>query len=167
MENLQRLKARHREIARLLVAGRTVTEISKILNMTITALNGITKTPLFQQLYGNLTLEADANAVDIRKRINELLPKAIEVSADILDRTDVELSLKQKTAWDILDRGGFGATKAVVFDGNITSSVEDLADSDIVQLVKDLDAKLAILTNTPTAGKELAVEASTQPAVSK
>lgn len=154
MSTLQKLKARHREIARLLITGVTETDIAQKLGMSPEGVRHATRSPLFQQLFGELTAEADSEITKFRKELIGLLPDALAVQKNILTNAQIEVSLKQKSAWDVFDRVGIVAPKEVHFEGNITHSTEELSDADLLNQIEQVNEQLKSLTTEETPREE-------------
>jgi len=55
----------------------------------------------------------DASSVDVAKRIQEMLPEALEVLDTILKNENASASVRTNIAQDLLDRGGHGAPKVI------------------------------------------------------
>lgn len=161
---LQKLKARHRELARVLVAGATVKQAATRFGMSEEGVRAIVRSTLFQQLYGELSCEADEQAINVKKQLQELLPDAAGVLRTALSAKDIDESLRVKVAWDILDRGGLVATKEIHLE---TSTAEQFSDVEIADQIKELDAKLKFLAGEGEVSEDRAQsEATERPAVS-
>lgn len=121
---------RHREILRRLVAGDRQVDIAHSLDMTEARLSVICNSPAFQHELRRLSAGADASAMDVNARIQELSHDAITIMENaILDRAgSVPIKLKVDVAKDVLDRAGFGAVRKLqVTDVHLTKDdIEDL-----------------------------------------
>ena len=109
--DLKKLKDQHREIARLLIAGHTNIQVSRLLGLTPVAIRLIRNSALFQSLMAELTKEADSEAVSFATRIKELKEISLDVIEETLDSDEIDQALKTKTAFDILNRKTDGYQK--------------------------------------------------------
>jgi hypothetical protein len=129
---------RHREIIRRLALGQKNVDIAKALGITEVSVSQVKNSPIVQEQLKAMMDKMDSEAVDVGKRIHEMAPKALDVLESVLnDEEDtVPLSIKVKTAHDILDRAGHAAIKQInanVMHGHFNA--DDLAE--IRQLAKD------------------------------
>ena len=102
---------KHHEVIRLIVLGKTNVEIAKLLGCTKENISTIRNEPLVQAQVASLTSQADAEIVDIAKRISEIAPKAIDKLEQVLDSSETNAALQVTVARDLLDRAGHGAVK--------------------------------------------------------
>lgn len=102
---------KHHEVIRLIVLGKTNVEIARLLGCTKENISTIRNEPLVQAQVASLTSQADAEIVDITKRIAEIAPKAIDKLEQVLDSTETNAALQVTVARDLLDRAGHGAVK--------------------------------------------------------
>lgn len=129
---------RHKEIARRIALGQKNTEIALALGVTEQSISQVRNSPVVQEKTADLQAQMDGVAIDVGKRIRELAPLALKTLENILtDEEDtIPLSLKFKTATDLLDRAGHSAIRKVqgnVLHGHFTK--DDLEE--IKQLARD------------------------------
>lgn len=127
---------RHHDIARRIALGQTNKQIAEALGVTTVMVSTVRNSPVVKEKTAELVTQMDSGAVDIGKRIREMAPQALKVLQGVLDDTEntVPLSLKVKTAHDILDRAGHAAIKTVNanvlhghFDANDLAEIKQLA----------------------------------------
>jgi len=111
---LQFMWERHHEMARRLVAGDKPGDICRDMNITPSRFSIIRRSPIFEQYLNSLSIQATNSAVDVRTRISECSPKAMEVLEEVLSpigKEKFDARLRVKVAHDMLDRDGFGAVQ--------------------------------------------------------
>lgn len=111
--NIQHMWALHHEICRLDLLGMKGVEIAKTLNITPATVSNCLNSPIVKQRTAVLRAARDASSLDVAKRIQELLPEALEVMEDILTNENASASVRANIAQDLLDRGGFAPPKVV------------------------------------------------------
>jgi hypothetical protein len=105
---LETLKTRHHEIARLLAAGITDTEVSKIMSVSLSTLSTLRRAPAFEALLLQYMAMRDERAIDLGVKIAQVAEKALEKVGELLDQPAAALDgdLLRKVATDLLDRAG-------------------------------------------------------------
>lgn len=115
--SIERLKERHFEIMRRLVAGELQTDIAASLGMTNSWISIVIASPVFQAELEKLRAVANAEACDVGSRITKLAPDAMAVLERAIRAKGVEqqLSTMQQVsvARDVLDRAGHGKPQAL------------------------------------------------------
>jgi len=98
----------HKEIARRIVLGQKNTVIAQALGCTPQLVSMVRNSPVVKEHTEIMQGAADADCVDVARRISEMAPKALDVLEEILDDRDqnASLALKLKAAESILDRSG-------------------------------------------------------------
>lgn len=126
--SVQRLRAAHHKIARLLAAGTKQTEIATLCAVTPATVQNLSKDPAFQSLVQFYAEREDARFDDVRGKLKDLSYDAVAELHDRVVGAPDELS--DKALLDIaqlgLDRTGHGPSSNV----NVSSlklSPEDLA----------------------------------------
>jgi hypothetical protein len=99
---------RHKEIARMQVAGMKPIEISKKLGMTPCRMSIIMNSPVYIKYIGGLSKDRNDLAFDMRKELMECAVSGVPILKRIMTEGDTSKSLKAKIAQDFLDRTGFG-----------------------------------------------------------
>lgn len=102
---LNRLQARHREIARLTFDGMKATDIAEKVGVSVHNIYQLQKEPLFKQAVSRLYDDSDKKSIDVKKRLAELAISAVEVLDTTLQSKNEGLSFK--AAQDILNRSGY------------------------------------------------------------
>jgi hypothetical protein len=116
---------RHREMARRLVAGDRPSDIADSMGITKSRFSIICNSPIFFQYVGELSQKTDVSIVDMRNRIVNNAPKALEILEDVLknETGKFDAKLKVKVAQDMLDRGDLGAVhKSMAITTTLTES---------------------------------------------
>lgn len=132
---LQKLKAIHREIARLLVAGMPVPKIAEHLGISRGTIYTLKKSPMWCSLFGELSAEADKNIVNFEERVQFARDLGLERITEVLEvNADVGKALQIKSAFDVLDRGGQGykvPDKIVENTINFQMNFNEMSDADL------------------------------------
>lgn len=113
--DLKRLQSRHREILRLAHTGLPHVQIAEQLGITAESVSRTVNSELGAQQLEVLEQGADLEAIDVKGRIDALQLPALDLLEKVLsgDIEEASVSLRVKTAQDMLDRGGNGAVKRV------------------------------------------------------
>lgn len=123
---IEKIHFRHREILRRLCAGQKNVDIAREMNIGVQAVANVSSSPLAQQELERLNRLADLSAIDVKKKIHELTPKALLLLEEVLGgevvvggvKSPVKPSDRIKAAFDVLDRAGYGAVKQHVVSTN-------------------------------------------------
>lgn len=108
---LDEIKARHREIARLVVEGKTPAQIAYDMKMHIATVSALIKDPLFRAHIDRLNDSVDVAVIDVRAELVKKQEPALAVYDDILKNDGVPFAVQLNAAKDILDRTGFAVVK--------------------------------------------------------
>ena len=105
----------HREIARRITLGQKNTVIAEALNCTKEMVSLVRNSPVVMEHSEIMQGAADAETVDVAKRIQDLAPKSLDVLKDILEDKDdrASLALRAKVAESLLDRAGHSKIQKV------------------------------------------------------
>ncbi len=105
---LKAIQTQHREIARLKFAGRKPVEIATMTGFAISTVRGILADPLCKAYIAQLNDVADAEIIDVRKRMIKMNHMALDRLEDILDPNsdNIPYPVIAKVAMDNLDRTG-------------------------------------------------------------
>ncbi len=108
---------RHRALMRRLIAGMTLSKAAEDIGFTVSRASLIVKSPLFQAEMKRYALEIQRTVVqtegqqtDLHKRIEEEAGKSLDKVVELRDKATSE-RVQQISAFDILDRAGYGAKK--------------------------------------------------------
>jgi len=98
----------HKEIARRIVLGQKNNVIAEALNCSYQLVSNVRNSPVIKEHTEIMQGAADAECVDVARRITEMAPAALDVLETILTEKEgqASLALKLKTAESILDRAG-------------------------------------------------------------
>ena len=119
---LQHMWERHKEMARRLVAGDKPGVICQEMGITPGRFSIICNSPIFSQHVNSLSEKANFSVSDIRERIFNNAPKALDILEDVMENKaqKYDAKLQVKVARDMLDRGGLGTvqkTEVMVLTG--------------------------------------------------
>lgn len=103
----------HHEICRLALLGMKHVEIASTLGVTPATVSYTLNSELVKKQMMIMRGARDASSVDVAKRIQEMLPEALEVLDTILKNENASASVRSNIAQDLLDRGGHGAPKVI------------------------------------------------------
>jgi len=109
---------RHKEVARLLLAGQRPIDISRRLGYTSAWLSTMMNSPVFKDYMSKLSSAKDDKAMDIREQIREGAQVGVSELLKIINGEDqyaegVSVQQKIKVAQDFLDREGHGKVTKV------------------------------------------------------
>jgi len=144
---IQALYPRHRSMARYVVAGATNTDLCEIFGMTPSMITKIIHAPCFEAEVDRLRERVDDEVVaDIRADLAKLGPRAVEVLDEQLNYIGMPEQIKQRAAFDVLDRLGYGDKKPgaggnrsltlVKVDKIVQNTTKEDLQSDVLELVK-------------------------------
>ena len=108
---LSSLKTRHREIARLMLLGKSNNEISELIGISPTRISQIKSDPMFRGYLASLEERCDRQVMDVRQRLANLSHEALDVVEELLK--DDKSSIQLAAAKDILDRAGYKPVEKV------------------------------------------------------
>lgn len=94
------------------MVGQSTEAIADTLGIKPVTVRNVLNSPLVKGHIAYLNDKADETAVDIRTRIVQLAPNAVDVLENIMNSGSETGRLKAAT--DILDRGGYGAVQKSV-----------------------------------------------------
>lgn len=130
-------------MARAMVAGGlTPGQLAAAYGFTPGQVTRIINSPMFICELDRLEGRAEEIAVEIREDIKKLAERAVEVLDDQLHKQGIAENVKQRAAFDVLDRAGYGAReKKPSGDKNLTiirADVVNLTDKELKDEVMDL-----------------------------
>jgi len=137
---IRALYPRHRSIARYVVAGATAGEISDIFGLTPGQVTRIINAPCFLEECNRLRNRVDDEIIaDIRADLASLAPRAVEVLDEQMNYPGVPEAIKQKAAFDVLDRCGYGDKKPGAGGAKHLTliKVEQNIKNDSIETIKD------------------------------
>lgn len=136
---LQHMWERQKEIARLLVAGKTQKEIGDMLKISQTRMSIICNSPIFKDHVDELSRRRDIEAVDVQETIERASQDAVQFLHRVL-RGEVDqasTNTKVKVAQDFLDRGGYGKT-SIQRNENVNITLNASKIEELKQRRKDM-----------------------------
>lgn len=146
--SVERLKTRHHEIARLMAAGLTDTEVAETMAVSMPHLNLLKRSPAFQQLLFTYMSIRDQSAIDMGVRIKQAASLSLEKLTEKLaetDSTELPLDVLRRTTTDLLDRAGHSpVSKTLQLTGAL--SPQDIDD------IKALHRPVLAVGTPPTEG---------------
>ena len=102
----KQIKARHREIARMIFQGQTPKQIASQLEMATGTITQLQRDPLFKAHLATLEDNADEDVLQVRKILSSTSVRAAQVLNDIITFREAPPSVIVSAAKDILDRTG-------------------------------------------------------------
>lgn len=139
---IQNLWPHHRSMARSMVAaGLTPSQLADAYGFTLGQITRIINSPMFRVEVARLEGMADEVAIDVREDIRKLAERAIEVLDDQLNKQGIPENVRQKAAFDVLDRAGYGAKDKSPTKGDINLTqinIGQLSDKELKNEVMDL-----------------------------
>jgi len=123
----------HNEIARRILLGQKNVVIAEALECSPQTISLVRNSPVVQDKLALMQGAADANAVDVSKRIQEMAPEALDVLQEVLRaKEEASMALRAKVAESILDRAGHSAVRTVRTEG-----IHAHLSSDDLQKIKE------------------------------
>jgi len=108
---IQEMWSLHHEIKRMLLLGMKHVDIAAELGISPVTVSYTANSTIVKRELDLMQGARDMDAVDIGKRIQGLLPKAVDRLEKILDSNVEAVALR--ACQDVLDRGGHGAVQKV------------------------------------------------------
>lgn len=104
---------RHKQIARLLLQGKTLVEVAKEMKYSPVWISVVSNSPVFKKYLESLRGRVELGITDIRTEINNGASKSVGLLIKLMDDPQTNSQTKAKIAHDFLDRAGFGAVKTI------------------------------------------------------
>ena len=126
-------------MARAVIAGMRPSELAQIYGYTPSHITRIINSPAFLLEVSRLEEDADDKATDVRSDIKKMAKRAVEVLDEQLNRPGIGEKTKQRAAFDILDRAGFGS-KPGKYPGGTTinlTKIEKIVNEARPETLKD------------------------------
>lgn len=115
------------EIVRRHFLGYTMKEISESVGVSVHIAKQVLNSSFGKSLAQSMQARANSKVIDVRSRLQEMLPDALSVVENTLKSDDVRVAVRLKAAQDLLDRAGYGAVKQVdVRSTNLSVTPEQL-----------------------------------------
>ena len=108
---LQQIRPHHRSMARLFALGHTPGEVAEITGFSPSWISVVSGSPLFQVEVERVTAMTEYKDVNTKRELKELAVVAVEQLARNLHDPKTDRKLATATAFDVLDRTGFGKRK--------------------------------------------------------
>jgi len=134
----------HRSMARSIVAaGLTPTQLAETYGFSQGQITRIINSPMFKLELARLEKEADELAVDVRADLKRMAVRAVEILDEQMNKVGVEEKTKQKAAFGVLDRAGYGKKDRPISTGDINIhntqvNIAKLSDKELRDNVMDL-----------------------------
>ena len=124
----------HHEILRRVFLGQKAPVIARILGITTQTVSNTINSDLGKQILERMHEKGEDSVVDVKKRILEHAPEALNVVIDTMKDEQEDSKLRTKLAQDILDRAGLGAPRKI--EGEVTHAL--FGDADVLEMQKRL-----------------------------
>jgi len=136
------LRPWHKSMARMMVAGGLRPgELAEIFGMSASQVSIITNSPLFVAERQRLEALAEYEAVDVRQELEMRHGIAVQVIDEALTSRATDPTIKRRvgTAFDILDRTGFGKTQEVQRHLHLHAhkEVKEMKDEELEEEIMD------------------------------
>jgi len=133
----------HQEIARLLVLGFKNVEIAKKLNCSKSTISNVRNSEVVKEHIAMLQGVRNAEVIDIVDDIKKFAPTCVnllkEVVKNEVEGAGADITLRSRTAENLLDRAGYAAPKAITVD---TSHIHTfMTKEDLNEIVKVAKAR--------------------------
>jgi len=126
--SLKQLRARHLQIARMIVAGVSMVQIAKSLDITVQTVSNLKNSPAFMALLGELNEVADKDFLQIGTRMRQLAMLGLDSLQQKVLEGEVSPEFIQDVVDDMLDRSGHPkVTETVTKTSHFSANATDLA----------------------------------------
>lgn len=142
---VERLKPRHHEIARLMASGQKESEIAGLMQVSLSHLHRLKRSPAFQHLLAYYMAERDVTVLTMRDRLEHAASLGLDRVMERLEDDEAPIPINQlkDIAFGLLDRAGFNpTTKIAAVSATVTPA-------DMAKLKEVRDAARAAATRVP------------------
>lgn len=132
-------------MARYVAVGVPNHELALQFGMTESQITRIVNSPVFIAEVQRLTDQIDEEVVDIRKDLERMAPRAVEVLDEQLNYPGTDDKVRQRAAFDVLDRCGHGVNKPnqggnrsltlVKIDKIVNNTTKEEIKDDVLELI--------------------------------
>lgn len=125
----------------MVAAGLTPGQLADAYGFTHGQITRIINSPMFRAEVARLEGKADEVAIDVREDIRQLAERAIEVLDDQLNKKGIPEPIRQRAAFDVLDRAGYGSKEKKPGGNSINLTqinIGELSDKQLKDEVMDL-----------------------------
>lgn len=144
----QNLWEHHHEILNLLSMGLRPKDIAERLNITVATVSNIRNSTLGREKLKLLRVARDAEAINVRAEIEQLVPAALQVYKKILEQEGTPDRLMKDVADTVVkDLGGHAAPKKV------EASISHLFDGDSIEEFKQRGKAAALAAGIIVEGE--------------
>ena len=123
----------HRNMARMFAQGMEPGEVAQATGFSNSQISKILGSPLFQVELERITAIVEYEDIKVSKEIKQLAKRATEVLAENLYGAEIDRRLKTASAFDILDRAGYGK--------KVEQKAQDHRHLHLHKVVKEMDQK--------------------------
>ena len=125
------------------MAGTTPLQLAEIFGFTPGHISRILQSPLFEAEVARLEAQADMDAVDIGGDLRRMAARCLEILDENLHKNNgISRELQTKTAFDVLDRAGFGKkeqpAKHLHLHAHEVRKVEEMSKEELYEDIIDL-----------------------------
>lgn len=121
--DIKELWAKHHEITRQVVLGRTNVDIAESIGCTPQTVSNVRNSPLAKAKIEEMSEQRDAEAISIAQRIEEFAPVALDLLEQIISGNipEASIALRAKVASSHMSRAGYGEVhKAHILSQHLT-----------------------------------------------
>lgn len=106
VSEIERLKVRHHEVARRMALGQSDTEISAGLGYSLSHLNILRRSPMFQSLLFSYMEQRDRKATDVSAQMRTVAGVGLDRLMEMVVKEEADPDFVLKTTMGLLDRTG-------------------------------------------------------------
>ena len=142
---ISQLWPHHRSMARMFLEGMQPIEVSRVTGFSPCQITRILHSPLFEAELARLEGQAEMVAVSVNSDLKRMSERAVEILDENLNSRDavvVSRELKTKTAFDVLDRSGYGRKidpqRHLHLHAHAHQKVKEMGQVELYEAVEDM-----------------------------
>ena len=143
---IQYLRPHHRSMARTMAtSGLTPMQLATAFGFSPGQITRIINSPLFMAELARIEGAVEVKAVDVSMELKMLQPRAMEIVAEDMFAPGTDRKLRNQTAFEVLDRTGFGKKQEpqrhLHLHAHQEADVREMPKEDLYREVLDLAAE--------------------------
>jgi DNA-binding transcriptional MerR regulator len=113
--HIQEIQQHHRRILELRALGLQISDIAREVGMTPQQVGNVVNSPISRKRLSEMQSAQEQRSIEARGRLQEMMPRAIEVLNDILEDPEqiIPIHTRLKAATEVLSRGGVGPESVI------------------------------------------------------
>ena len=135
----------HRHMARMFAEGATPGEVAVVTGFTPGQVTRILNSPLFEAEIMRLESMAELETTNVNGELKRMARRAVEILDENMNADDnsaVSRELKTKSAFDVLDRAGYGKKEGVHrhehLHAHMHRKVEEMPTEQVYEAITDM-----------------------------